>query len=487
MPRADRAAAALTWVDQRTQRFSNRAFEWGERTAAFVGRRLPETVIVLMALALRFSLVATYHPNRGYDAYDHYVYVQWFTRHWTTMPSLFLSRCTYHPPLYYWLASFFSRLVHAETSLLGLPSMVFSSATLLLTWYGLERYLPGRRPARIVGLVLAAIMPPAVHVAGMVSAEALNALLATAALLVAAAAMERQQQGASVSWRCAVLGVLVGMQMLTKISAVVVLAAIGGAIGLDLVLRSARIGERARRAAPWLLVIAVCGATSGWYFMRNHRLYGKVMLSGYDGPERRLTPPLATPYLKRRPASFYYGWNNDALMRPYAPAGQSPRSYFWPVLVAATFSDYYNYGFVREPREGRVETGNWKPLRPAALTASRASAFGGAVIAASTAVAWFWVLIVSLRRRQTAHLVFLLAPALAILGQLHFVVQYPFDFEGPIKGAYLQFAAGPLFALFGLAVYKMMQRRATWPIAVVQCAALVAVASYTIYARVFAF
>ena len=66
-------------------------------------------------------------------------------------------------------------------------------------------------------------------------------------------------------------------------------------------------------------------------------------------------------------------------------------------------------------------------------------------------------------------------------------MSYPYDFQGPIKGVYLQFAAAPLFALFGLAVHQMTRRRATWPIAVVQCAALVAIASYTIYARVFAF
>jgi hypothetical protein len=41
--------------------------------------------------------------------------------------------------------------------------------------------------------------------------------------------------------------------------------------------------------------------------------------------------------------------------------------------------------------------------------------------------------------------------------------------------------------LFGLAVYKMMRRPATWPLAIVQCAAVLAVASYTIYARVSSF
>ena len=54
----------------------------------------------------------------------------------------------------------------------------------------------------------------------------------------------------------------------------------------------------------------------------------------------------------------------------------------------------------------------------------------------------------------------LLAPLGALLGQLHFATKYPNDTFGPIKGAYLQFVAPVLCALFGLGVAWMWRRRA---------------------------
>ena len=56
----------------------------------------------------------------------------------------------------------------------------------------------------------------------------------------------------------------------------------------------------------------------------------------------------------------------------------------------------------------------------------------------------------------------LLMPLGALLGQLHFATKYPNDNFGPIKGAYLQFVAPVLCALFGVGVDWMWRRRARW-------------------------
>src|SRR5204863_9089453 len=137
-------------------------------------------------------------------------------------------------------------------------------------------------------------------------------------------------------------------------------------------------GTRARRAAPWLLVLAVFGATCGWYFVRNQRLYHKAVLSGFDGVDSSGTPKVDTPYLKRRPPEFFYGWSNDIFEQPYAPSGELPKSHFWPVVLASTFVDFYNYAYVRPPARPTGTTGNWKPLREAAVPFSRVSVCGGA-------------------------------------------------------------------------------------------------------------
>src|SRR5215471_12565568 len=107
MPAPSFAKASLDWLDGHTLRASEWIVERCARAGAFIRRRVPETVIVLVALVTRFSMLATYHPNNGYDAYDHLVYIQWFAHHWS-FPPLMLCRETYHPPLYYIIEGAFS-------------------------------------------------------------------------------------------------------------------------------------------------------------------------------------------------------------------------------------------------------------------------------------------------------------------------------------------------------------------------------------------
>ena len=59
----------------------------------------------------------------------------------------------------------------------------------------------------------------------------------------------------------------------------------------------------------------------------------------------------------------------------------------------------------------------------------------------------------------------MLAPLGALIGQIHFATKYPNDNFGPIKGAYLQFVAPVLCALFGVGV-AWMWRRARWRVAI---------------------
>jgi hypothetical protein len=161
----------------------------------------------------------------------------------------------------------------------------------------------------------------------------------------------------------------------------------------------------------------------------------------------------------------------------------TPHSRFWPVLVASTFADYYNYAFARYPKDAQL-IANSHPISRIAVNLGRASVIAGTVIALSTAIAWFLTAALLARRRDAARLVLAIAPAAAILGQLYFAIQYPFDDVGPIKGVYLQFASAPLFGLFGLSVSWLAQRRTTRPLAIAELFAVGAVAAYTIYCRV---
>jgi hypothetical protein len=445
-------------------------------------RRIPEILSVCFGVALRASMYKTYDVRLGYDADDHWPYIQWFANH-STLPPLMLCRETYHPPLYYAIAGAeYHRFGAAQ--MLTLPSIIFSSLTLLVLWWALERHLVGYRLARIVALALAAVLPAAVHLTGMLNAEGLNSFLSLLALVLGA------ELGARSPWRpyllAVGLGLVLGLGMLTKISVLVIITVVFAGGGLKLLwdLRERRsLARAARLAAPWAVAGAVLLATCGWYFARNQRLYGKAILTGFDGVDSATTPHVeGTPYLDRRDLGFFVGWSNDIFVVPYWPSGVRPWSRFWPVLLATTFHDYYNYGYARPPASSPI-VANDRTVPPAFVPAAQASLVAGAVIAASTVSAWLALGLGLWRRRDVPRLLLWAAPAVALAGQLHFVVKYPFDYQGPIKAMYLQFAAGPLFALFGLAVSWSASRRWRWPLLGMQVVALVTVAAYTCYAR----
>ena len=75
-------------------------------------------------------------------------------------------------------------------------------------------------------------------------------------------------------------------------------------------------------------------------------------------------------------------------------------------------------------------------------------------------------------------------PLVAVAGQLWFAWKYPIDWEGPIKGVYLQFAALPLCALSGVGCDWLWRRGVAGRIALaIVAVGGAAVAYYTFYCR----
>ena len=415
------------------------------------------------------ALPATYDVRWSYDFDDHLMNIGWFaTRGWTWIP-LEICRTAYHPPLYYVLAAALTGL-GVSLQGLGMFSALAGCLRFALLLLGLELLLPGRRVARLAALALAAVLPASVQLDGMVTNEGLSCLLCTVALLLVVPLFSR---GGGARWRWALtLGAVLGLALLVKVSALMIVAAIGAAALVEAA--RDRSAGRLRRFAPLIAGLAVTAAVSGFYFVHNQRAYGKLVLSGFDGPEHARTARFdAIPYLRRRPLWFY------------AAVGLQPVAQFWTPLIASTFVDYYNFAYAPYPDPSAPqELANFRPLRPDVLAVSRPSMAAGALVAATTLFAWCVALAGVWRRREWGRLALLFVPLFALAGQLHFSVKYPVDSEGMIKATYLQFAAAPLFALFGLAV-AWLWSRPPWGrvLACVELAAVAAIGVYSWYCR----
>jgi 4-amino-4-deoxy-L-arabinose transferase-like glycosyltransferase len=419
----------------------------------------PELLVLLLGFALRFSFVTELRAS--YDLVDHQRYTDWFRDHWT-LPSMRLSRLTYGPPLYYLLAGKIRAMGQGWPTLIGW-SAVLGTLRLALLWWALRRLLPTSTLGRVAALSLAAVLPAAVHIDGMVNNESLS-MLACWATMACWLRFGGASDDARLRWGLAT-GVLLAIALLTKFSAVMlVIAAVGAAVL-----------EWGRRATPWVAGVLVAVVLVSPYYARNREQTGLVFPTAFELLDAGAISQQVrdTPVYARRPLTFYWQFEPAVWERPYWSTGAGQ---FWSTLVAVTYADYSAYHF--SPRTEAPPPRGWSE---ATLARAGRSVLGGTVIGVITAGAWLVCLVLALWRREAPWAAMLVVSALAIVGQLFFATKYPVDHYGVIKGTYIQFGAAPLYVCFGLAVSRRgVLGRA---LAVVGLGALALVAYYTLTSR----
>jgi 4-amino-4-deoxy-L-arabinose transferase-like glycosyltransferase len=423
-------------------------------------------------------MVSRFNPGQGYDFISHWKYIDWF-RLSHTLPAPDFSRETYHEPLYYVAMAALRAL---GVTRIGSFSVAAGCARLLLLAAGLVAMFPRQRLVRCVALAVAAVLPASIHLDGMINPEAWLGLFSAGLMVCAWRGLETEGRAAFGWWILA--GICASLGILTKISIITIIAAVGTAVAIA-TLRS-REAWRARlsRLVPVGVALAIVIGASGWYFARNVRLYGKPILSSYDYTEKHAVAAFANvPLWQRRSLGYVAGWTLDIYRRPTWPAGYQPVPRFFPVLVASTFADYYRYAFAPAAPPGTwVHELEMMPTRTAWELAKIAIA-AGTLIAAITVAAWLGALAMVWQRRSAGQLMLLFVPLFTLAGQLWYAWKYPADLEGPVKGVYMQFAAPPLCALFGVGVAWLWARRSCRPLAALSLAAVVMVALYSSYCR----
>jgi 4-amino-4-deoxy-L-arabinose transferase-like glycosyltransferase len=456
------------------------------RARRWVRAHLPELIALSAGIVVRLSMALLYDARIGYDFNAHWPNIQYLIKQ-HALPPLELNAESNHPPLYYLIAAVPIAL-GLDAGALGWLSALWGMSRLVLIWIGLERWLPESRIARVVALALAGVLPAAAHLDGMITNETLMMLLSAAVFVVAPAAIAAARQGRN--GPMAGLGLLLGLALMSKVSASVLVTSIAVAIGLEIVRErppSTRWQALRERAAPMIAGALVLGAVAGPWFVRNQLLYGQAAPTGYEGAMKRNQAPYEQiPYFDRRPLGFYLAWHLPIYVRPLYPTAIKPEARFFPVLLASTFNDYYIYSY---SGGGRYKAPS-RSVSAAGVTLGCMSVMAGTLIALVTIVAWAGAARALWRRKDDgqpdARFALLLAPLGALLGQLHFATKYPNDNFGPIKGAYLQFVAPILCALFGAGVAWMWRRRARWRWRVPALAAMGAVlvvAAYSAHAR----
>lgn len=243
------------------------------------GRRLQYWAwfLILVAACTRIANAFGYRTRLGFDSVENVQYIEMLMLSWA-LPPPDAAWATSHPPFFYYLFAALGRglnllgdpqaLLVAIPLLGGLASLIIAGLAASMV----KRFEPAERIRALIALFLILFLPVQIYLSAMVNEEVLAALLTSAALWLAVVpasgrtSPEEIPPSARIIW----IGVLAGLALLTKLSGVLVLAAIASSW-----LISGWKKKQIRDAVgPVLLLCAVAGVIGGWFYLRNFFLYG---------------------------------------------------------------------------------------------------------------------------------------------------------------------------------------------------------------------
>jgi tetratricopeptide (TPR) repeat protein len=239
-------------------------------------------VVMILWVIMCANNIPRLAPLSGFDVHGHLEYVN-FLRTFHRLPKIDQGWEMYQPPLYYVIsaclagAGRLAGLADADTVLPRAVSMAGGVAHVILVWSVARLLFPSDRQARCVALILAAAMPMNLYISQNASNEMMCAVLAAASLALALRIVRDQ----ATDWRrYAVLGLVLGLAMLAKFTAVFAVAVVLVAMGCSVATRSGGGGRLVLRTAG--VACAAILVVAGWFYVRNWALYGNPFVGNWD-------------------------------------------------------------------------------------------------------------------------------------------------------------------------------------------------------------
>lgn len=219
---------------------------------------------------------------RGYDDLGHVAYVLYLDLY-HSVPWADQGWSYFHPPLHY---LFGWALAQLDSPLVLLRGLSFLGGALSLAIAALAARVtrlanPGRDDLPLLAFVAVGSLPVYLYTSTTAGNELTAAFFGTLglALLIANECRTRPALG-----RDALAGLAIGLALLTKASAVLVLVAAGAALGLRVLREQPFAASLRRNALRGLVLTAVAVAIAAPYYARNVREFGTPFKMSRDNP-----------------------------------------------------------------------------------------------------------------------------------------------------------------------------------------------------------
>jgi hypothetical protein len=241
----------------------------GRRFWAILG-----ALLALWATGIRINNAIQYPLHFGFDAPANWDYIAGLLTSWK-LPNPGEGWSTAHPPLFYYLSALVGRAlggagVQAITVVLRLLSSAIGLAGIALAVSWVRHCEPENRPRITIAAALLLFSPVHLYMSAMLGEEILSSTLISAVLVGVAFDLQRPQDRRLSLMAIAGLGSLAGLAFLTKLTGLLVVAAVGLAYGVD-GLRRRDLASIVPRALVFGGLAIVIG---GWPYVHNRIEYG---------------------------------------------------------------------------------------------------------------------------------------------------------------------------------------------------------------------
>jgi Flp pilus assembly protein TadD len=303
------------------------------RVSVGTAKGCPKMVLILMAalwVLLFLHNFPSMPPAAGFDGPAHLDYVR-YIQEYQILPSAWEGAEMFQPPLYYLISAALLGLAHCQVyqpsglMVLRFLSLAIGAVNLALVFIGLRLIFPDDWRKPLAGLALAAFLPAQVYLLHFTTNETLSAMLVTGALCLAVHLFQERRPWPG--WHY-ILGIVLGLALCSKVSALLAVSAILGGLMLKLIMR------REGGWRVWLRVVGVpllmCLLVSGWHYLRLWHEYGNPFTGNWN-------PIVIGPWwqIKGFQTSAYYFSFGDSLTRPFYSGFHS----FWDALYTTLWGD----------------------------------------------------------------------------------------------------------------------------------------------------
>lgn len=314
--------------------------------------------LILALLVLGINNLSKVPSYIGYDATDHLDYILYVSKYWR-IPLPKEGFQMFQAPIYYFLSALLYRLFiwitaspESAAQLIRVVPMLCAAAMVEICYRAARSTLPNRADLQIIAVVVGGLLPANLYMAPALSNEPLAACLGGAVVCFALAFLAQPQL--TDSWKPVVCcGILLGVAILTKVSALLWILPVCGVVALSVQRRRAPF---IRSILAVMLLLASVLTVSGWYFLSNWIRAGTPLYSS-GGTIWQQYPGYRTPS-----QLFEFG---HVLTRPVYSCFQS----VWDSIYATLWADGCLSGIIdfehRPPFNFRLMScGLWLGLVP---------------------------------------------------------------------------------------------------------------------------